>query len=1225
MKNLTSRRRFIRDSSLTASGLAFASIAGNNHKALKELAIGCAPAKAAQLYGSMGSVKSGNWSDPATWGGRVPTATDTPLIATGHTVSFDVSSATVSGININSGGILAFDASKTVTLQSSQNIVVQGELRIRPNSASQIHTLRFVDINEKNFVGGGMDPLASDVGLWVVATGRLDIVGAEKTSWTRVTDTVAAGSASFSLKETPIGWAAGDEIVLVPTNKPSINTLVWDDASNSHKDLYRPNFEQRTISSVNGSSVAVSSAFTYNVHQKVVSPDGPTWTAEALNLNRNVRIEGTAAGRTHIFIHANVPQTLQNAALRYMGPRKDQDGNGRTDMIAGRYAIHFHHCNDGSIGSQVTGNVVYQCGNHSYVPHVSNGINMSNNVAYDCLEIAFWWDFGHLSHSITWNNNLIALNLYVPGSKDMAGNESGVLFTGGGMLLGMGDDNVAMGNTVVYAGVGDTSGKGGFIWEANNEGIWDFENNLAHSNHIGIRVWQNTVRNHTVFHQECYNNVRHLFHGAYGNAYTYRGGYFYDGEIEVKASSANTAGVRFESVKFHSAGKYPHCIIITRSAIPSGDRCEDLFLNCSFKGYTTSAIRNEAGGVIMDGLQLNERKGVAMVMCDFDGGQPWSFRYEGPDPQYITNATGWFRIQPKSGQSQMIVRGVATLPIITNIGAFSPTLVGTGKGIKGEYFNDAEFKNKVFERIDSVIMFSEWYGDGAARYNLPIGVHHKITGTQHSVRWTGKVQAQYSEAYMFRLQGAGGYRIWIDGVMVLDKWQEKYDDSDKFYSSPVQLAASKLHDIKVEYYSSGGKTNAQLFWKSPSMEQEVLVPQSQLYAEAILDSSTALVAPNKVPVANAGVDQSITLPVNMATLNGSLSSDPDGTIAVYKWSQVSGPAQFTIADASAASTTVSNLAVGIYTFRLTVTDNKGATATDDVVISVTDALNKGPVAHAGSDITVVLPASSVSLNGSASNDPDGTIASYQWTEVSGPSQASIVSAGGVTTAVNGLVKGAYTFRVQVSDNKGAIATDEVVVTVTDVVNRGPVANAGADQAITLPMSSVTLNASGSYDPDGSSGGTIVSYLWTKISGPTQFALSSASAVTPLVSNLVEGTYVFQLKVADDKGATATDDVTITVQPNISSGQSGVLGFTLLSRNPSSGRYKVKINGSTAARDGAITVCVYNQFGKEMALYRNKIDGDIIDVDITKEQNGQYFLWAIQNEKTTRTWISKQPD
>ena len=132
--------------------------------------------------------------------------------------------------------------------------------------------------------------------------------------------------------------------------------------------------------------------------------------------------------------------------------------------------------------------------------------------------------------------------------------ESGVLFTGGGMLLGVGDDNVAIGNTVVYAGVGDTSGKGGFIWEANNEGIWVFENNLAHSNHIGIRVWQNTVTKPyslsikivIIMFATCFMvlTVMLILIGVV---------IFMMEKIEIKASSANTSGVRFESVKFHAS------------------------------------------------------------------------------------------------------------------------------------------------------------------------------------------------------------------------------------------------------------------------------------------------------------------------------------------------------------------------------------------------------------------------------------------------------------------------------------------------------------------------------------------------------------------------------------------------------------------------------------------------------------------------------------------------
>ena len=50
------------------------------------------------------------------------------------------------------------------------------------------------------------------------------------------------------------------------------------------------------------------------------------------------------------------------------------------------------------------------------------------------------------------------------------------------------------------------------------------------------------------------------------------------------------------------------------------------------------------------------------------------------------------------------------------------------------------------------------------------------------------------------------------------------------------------------------------------------------------------------------------------------------TIATYQWQQVSGPSASTLSATNTANITVSNLQAGVYTYRLTVTDNDGATA-----------------------------------------------------------------------------------------------------------------------------------------------------------------------------------------------------------------------------------------------------------------------------------------------------------
>jgi hypothetical protein len=126
-----------------------------------------------------------------------------------------------------------------------------------------------------------------------------------------------------------------------------------------------------------------------------------------------------------------------------------------------------------------------------------------------------------------------------------------------------------------------------------------------------------------------------------------------------------------------------------------------------------------------------------------------------------------------------------------------------------------------------------------------------------------------------------------------------------------------------------------------------------------------------VPLANAGADQSITLPTSSLTLNGS-GSDPGGAINAHAWTQVSGPDTTSLYGAGAARLTASSLVAGTYVFRLTVTDNSGLTATDDVTVTVNAAAGSPPVANAGADKAITLPSSSVAFNGSGS-DPDGSI------------------------------------------------------------------------------------------------------------------------------------------------------------------------------------------------------------------------------------------------------------
>ncbi|HUQ67231.1 MAG TPA: PKD domain-containing protein [Flavitalea sp.] len=288
--------------------------------------------------------------------------------------------------------------------------------------------------------------------------------------------------------------------------------------------------------------------------------------------------------------------------------------------------------------------------------------------------------------------------------------------------------------------------------------------------------------------------------------------------------------------------------------------------------------------------------------------------------------------------------------------------------------------------------------------------------------------------------------------------------------------------------------------------------------------------PNVAPDAIAGNDIDITLPVNQVTLNGSSSSDADGNITNYSWKKIGGPASFNIVSSFATSTIIENLIEGTYEFELQVKDNNGALSKDTVNIIVHAAPNETPASDAGPDMQVQLPDPNIQLNGSNSYDPDGTVTDYSWEQVSGPNTSTITNATGAATSITGIIEGVYIFRLTVTDNNGTKASDVMKVTVlaADIPNVGPVADAGSDFEVTLPDPNIQLNGTGSSDADGN----IVAYSWTRVNGPGGVTITNSDGATPGIIGVAEGVYTFRLTVTDNDGEEASDEVKLTVHPEV---------------------------------------------------------------------------------------------
>ncbi len=191
---------------------------------------------------------------------------------------------------------------------------------------------------------------------------------------------------------------------------------------------------------------------------------------------------------------------------------------------------------------------------------------------------------------------------------------------------------------------------------------------------------------------------------------------------------------------------------------------------------------------------------------------------------------------------------------------------------------------------------------------------------------------------------------------------------------------------------------------------------------------------NEPPIANAGASQTV-FEGTIVQLDGSGSTDSDDGIVSYAWVQKSG-STVSLVNANTATPTFTTPNVGTggasLTFELTVTDKGGLKATAQTIVNVT-WVNAPPVANAGSDQTAYEGAV-VTLNGSASTDPDDGIATYTWTQLSGSPVTFLSSTGSAQVAFTAPTVtdagGVFTFMLTVTDEGGLTSTDTCTVTVS---------------------------------------------------------------------------------------------------------------------------------------------------------------------------------------------------
>jgi hypothetical protein len=373
---------------------------------------------------------------------------------------------------------------------------------------------------------------------------------------------------------------------------------------------------------------------------------------------------------------------------------------------------------------------------------------------------------------------------------------------------------------------------------------------------------------------------------------------------------------------------------------------------------------------------------------------------------------------------------------------------------------------------------------------------------------------------------------------------------------PLTFLWSKLSGPAGETISSTSSPTPTVSFTSTG----IYVFQVQVTSSGGVDTDTVTVTVNSasdaIPVADAGLDQSVATN-NVVTLSGAGSVDPDGgAIVTYAWSQVSGPG-VGLTGGGTVSPTFTPTAAGIYVFQLLVTDDEGDTSLPDQVTITVAAPGNGPPTACHTIVSptgAITVGATVQLSAACSSDPDGQALTYDWDLVYPTDTPNIGSAVDLTYIP--VVAGNHVITLTVSDGSFS-DTINILLTVSATGTGAPsvvpsftdsLGNSSSGGSGTSAVGALVTMAANAFDPDGDPLG----YLWSQMGGPSAL-LSAVNVANPTFTPSVAGTYHFRVFVNDGTNAVDADlyiavnapgsNVPIAVQTSVINGTVG--GFVIL--------------------------------------------------------------------------------
>ncbi|UCG57695.1 MAG: hypothetical protein JSU70_22875, partial [Phycisphaerales bacterium] len=91
---------------------------------------------------------------------------------------------------------------------------------------------------------------------------------------------------------------------------------------------------------------------------------------------------------------------------------------------------------------------------------------------------------------------------------------------------------------------------------------------------------------------------------------------------------------------------------------------------------------------------------------------------------------------------------------------------------------------------------------------------------QFAARWTAELEVAFSEPYTIWTLSDDGVRVWVDGELIIDDWNDHGDTWNS--SQPIDLVAGQRYALVMEYFENAGGATAELNWESPSIPRQVI-------------------------------------------------------------------------------------------------------------------------------------------------------------------------------------------------------------------------------------------------------------------------------------------------------------------------------------------------------------------------------------------------------------------